>query len=163
MKGVILSLSIISIVTVGLCLYFSQKPVEAVKDTPVSVVYTPEALVTILNRIRAENGSKPLKLDTRLNQSAQVKADDMAVTMSYGHVDKNGKHGYEYAKEQAPECITVSENLTGTKPGENPFDNWLPSKIHHEAQINTKYDNVGFGRAVDTTTNLIYVVHFCDV
>lgn len=162
MRRLIVTLAIISSITVGLCLYFSQRPAQAVPDAYISHSYTPEALVTILNRIRAENGSKPLKLDPRLNQSAQRKADEMnndGIDVNNPHVNKAGIHGYQYAQELVPECKLPSENvLWDTHDAKSGFSWWMDSPPHRKAMLSDQWEITGFGIKDGYIVN-----HFCDI
>lgn len=161
MKKVWGILAIISVITLAFCAYFNLKTTSATPQSPVKVVYTPEALVTILNRIRAENGSKPLKLDFRLNQSAQAKADQLAKD-GWGanpHIDPSGKHGYEYAQQLVKECNYPSENLlANTTEVKRGFNWWLNSPDHKKAMLSDQWEITGFGVSGGYIVN-----HFCDV
>lgn len=130
--------------------------------------YSPQALLTIINRERASMGVQPLKLDSRLNASAQAKVDDMVFNKYYGHVNpKTGLHGYEYAKQTTSGCYMIDENITLTYRGGNPVTDkklgWDYSPIHKSAQDNPNYDLVGFASEMSVSGARYYVAHFCDL
>lgn len=127
--------------------------------------YSPQALLTIINRERASMGVQPLKLDTRLNASAQLKADDMVTLNYYGHVSpKTGMHGYSYITKTMPECYQASENITNADTNMNPVsERWDKSTPHHAAQVNPDNDLVGFASKPTRLGGYVYVAHFCDL
>lgn len=150
-----------------------KTPVKAVeqvkveKKEPVKHEYKPltvENLLIEINLERAKYGVEPLILDERLNHSAQIKADDMRNRNYRTHADPEGKHGYEYAFEQAPDACGsyASENIGWNHVGETPnrldaaLASWYVSKPHHDAIVDPKYVYTGFGINVD-----IVVEHFC--
>lgn len=127
-------------------------------------VYTTNELLAEANKLRADKGVAPLKLDERLNQSAQWKADDMKKHDYYGHV-REGYRGYEKIRELAPECGLVGENLAGTFPDGSPFydEGWVDSKAHYDAIIDSKYTHTGFGVMTEADGYKVYVQHFCSI
>ena len=158
-KVLLLSVLVISLIgCVGYIAYANQpKPPQLPKQH----IFTPEELLAEANKLRAEKGVAPLKLDPRLNQSAQWKADDMMASGNFTHVN-NGYHGYQKAEELMPECYWLSENIAGTDIDKSPFDidGWPSSPKHYAAEINPDYDYTGFGVIQKGTSNT-YVQHFC--
>lgn len=139
-----------------------------------------QELLELVNRARHEVGVAPLTIDEGLNTSAQIKADDMSNNDYFGHVDANGKHGYEYAYEYSANCKVPSENIVGADTSIAAVNWWNTSEQHHTAMINPEYTITGIGiKYVDripleritsskpVNTDLVdsYVVvqHFCTV
>ena len=129
---------------------------------PKQHIFTPEELLAEANKLRAEKGVAPLKLDPRLNQSAQWKADDMLASGNFTHIN-NGYHGAQKVFELAPECKWASENITGTGMAESPMEDWRTSEKHYLAEINADNDLTGFGVVKDSDSTFVYVQHFCDL
>ena len=142
--------------------YRSQTNEVAYKPSEAHI-YTPEELLVEANKLRAEKGVAPLKLDPRLNQSAQWKADDMAVNNYFGHV-LNGYHGYQKIIEQAPDCTGVGENIEKQDISKNssPFDWWVTSTPHYKAILNSENTTTGFGIRKNGSA-VLYVEHFCHI
>lgn len=148
---------------IGIQLLGSRQPIpKANIPAPVKVVstpLTPENLLKFVNDERAKNGVAPLALDERLNQSAQIKADDMHDNNYFEHVNPNtGKQGYEYAHEAIPECVKFGENIVRADNSDIAIKIWINSKPHHDAMISPSPSLTGFGISGD------YVVeHFCEI
>lgn len=130
-----------------------------------------QEMLELVNQERAKVGVAPLKLDERLNASAQEKADDMQNRGYYGHVSPEGTRGTLFVFKHMPsKCRYAGENLaevstTDSKFGSSRFtiDNWMHStKGHREAILDAKYSLVGFGISKQGY-DLIVVQHFCEL
>lgn len=122
---------------------------------------TPSELLELTNAERAKVGVKPLKLDERLNQSAQWKADDMEQNNYYSHISPiTGKQGYELVWEYIEDCYPAENinqfGLQGTS--KELIMTWMNSKPHKETILNNRYTLTGFGITKDYA-----VQHFCDL
>lgn len=121
-----------------------------------------QEMLELVNQERAKVGVAPLKLDERLNASAQEKADDMISRNYRDHVSPEGIHGYELVFKHAnSECKHAGENLAwrtdntiGTT--QEAFDWWMNSKPHRKAIQDPKYTKTGIGINKD-----VVVQHFC--
>jgi len=138
----------------------SKPTISVVTGTKPSV----DNLLKAVNQERAKVGVAPLAIDERLNKSAQTKAQDMKARNYFGHVDPDGKHGYMYIREYAPDtCTSASENIQDSKVEsdnilEADMSAWIHSPPHYAAMIDPKYNATGFGI---TSTGL--VEHFCEL
>ncbi len=130
-----------------------------------------QEMLELVNQERAKVGVAPLRLDERLNASAQEKADDMQNRGYYGHVSPEGTRGTLFVFKHMPsKCRYAGENLaevsnTDSKFGSSRFtiDNWMHStKGHREAILDAKYSLVGFGVSKQGY-DLIVVQHFCEL
>lgn len=147
----------------------ASKAVEQSKPVKVLSKYEtgppdPQELLELVNKERAKVGVAPLKLDLRLNKTAQMKADDMVKNHYYNHVNpKTGKHGYQYILDNYPTlCREASENLVfGTNKDTTSklvVDAWVGSPKHYKAMVSSKYTLTGFG-----ISGKHVVEHFCEV
>jgi hypothetical protein len=130
-----------------------------------------QEMLELVNKERAKVGAAPLKLDERLNASAQEKANDMQNRGYYDHKSPDGIEGYLLVFKHMPnKCRYASENLAKVstadgKVGNSRFtiDNWMRStKGHREAILDAKYSLVGFGISKQGY-DLIVVQHFCEL
>jgi uncharacterized protein YkwD len=144
----------------------SEKPVEPVKQPDISSQKpnppTVEEIYRLVNEERAKVGVAPLKLDPRLNQSAQEKADELAREGwdDTPHLSDSGVHGWQIAAKYAPECVYTGENLTISYSSKNAVQSWLDSKDHKQAMLSER--NTHTGLALSKMTGTYYTVqHFC--
>ena len=128
-----------------------------------------QEMLELVNKERVKVGVAPLKIDERLNASAQEKANDMQARDYYGHESPDGIEGFSLVFRHMPgKCRYASENLaTLLVPISNSrkaIDGWMSStKGHREAILDKKYDLVGFGIAKDKHGNSLVVQHFCEL
>lgn len=121
-----------------------------------------------VNSERVKAGVAPLKLDERLNMSAQRKADDQSKYDYKAHVSPHdGKHGYEYIGDTDISCRTNGENLVwGSEEYANAkasVDGWMGSPEHKMAMLSRAYTLTGFGISLMPDGKTVAVVqHFCE-
>ena len=163
MRKLIVGLGILSTAILLICasgvIYASRlKPIEP----PVTVQPLNATIVfNLVNKERVKAGLKPLVRDARLDASTQAKADDMVKYNYFDHV-RDGKHGYQYVFDYAPnQCSYASENISimNDPSGDNNADTvigWMNSKPHHDAMLNPDYTLTG----IAINDNKV-VQHFC--
>lgn len=151
--------------------YNAKKPVTVQNTSKQTVItvskyddtnVTPQELLELVNKERAKKHVAPLRLDARLNESAQLKAEDMTKYNYFGHVSPHdGRHGYTYVSDYAPStCMYESENLAQGEDGllttRLAVDWWKTSSAHYAAMVDAKYTLTGFG-----VSGKSIVEHFC--
>lgn len=161
---------IVGLTLTGVSAYMVARPVEP-KATPVKVVVQedkyavgpPEIMemLELVNNERAKVGVAPLVIDPKLNESAQMKADDMFTYKYFGHENHDGTRGGSYIRTVGAACSVGSENITDnvTEEDNNSMQsvyNWVHSSPHYKAMIDSKYISTGFG-----VSGTKIVEHFC--
>lgn len=140
--------------------YTSAQTPLVVQPEPVEKP-TVARLLELTNAERAKVGVKPLILDERLNQSAQMKADELEREGwdDTPHINNAGIVGTEYIRNLVPECYVGSENLLGNTVDVNiGFNWWMNSPSHKEALLNSDFELVGF-----SIKNGYVAQHFCSI
>lgn len=135
------------------------------ESSPNSLKLTVDNLLKLTNDERSKKGLAPLKIDQRLNNSAQQVAQDMHDRDYFTHFDPvtNKPHtDIIWAHTGTDVCSYVSENISytgddGYSTANTAINWWMNSTKHREAILDQRYDTVGFG--IDGK----YVAqHFCD-
>lgn len=154
---------LISLVMVGygvFCLGYvaNEKLNSQTQPVQAQTALNPDEVFALVNQERIKQGLKPLQRDARLDATAQMKLNQLVVDNSIEHIDKNGKHGYEYILENYPGlCKYVSENLAWRgSTGVSTVNAWMNSKPHHDAILDSKYSLSGIAVNGDKV-----VQHFC--
>ena len=97
-----------------------------------------------INKIRSQNGLKPLKLSNELNKSAQYKADDMESRDYFDHIPPTGESirtqfiwqvDYEHFGENLAKCYPTTQEAVNA---------WVESSTHYK-NIVGDYEYFGFG------------------
>lgn len=104
-------------------------------------------LLTATNQSRTSNSLPPLRLDAKLNSSAQAKANDMVTNNYWSHVSPTGVQPWYWFQQSGYVYLTAGENLAyGFNTGNEVNQAWMNSPTHHD-NIVGDYADVGFGIA----------------
>jgi uncharacterized protein YkwD len=103
-------------------------------------------VISWTNKNRASNGNlAPLLENSKLNQSAQMKVDDMFKHQYFEHISPNGKGVSDIAKDVSYEYIVIGENLAlgNFKDSQALLDAWMASPGHRANILNSRYTEIG--------------------
>jgi len=133
-----------------------KKPLKGYR-TPITPNATPQAqeLVREINKIRIANKLPTLVEDKRLNQSANKKAKDMVSKNYWSHKDPQGKMSWDIIKKSGYNYDYAGENLANKYDDKTSLSEWMKSPKHKENILNSKYTDIGVGKAGDFN-----VLHF---
>ena len=124
---------------------------------------TVDELLRLVNEERAKVGVAPLRVDERVQRSAQLKATDMDINNYASHImPSTGKVlNAEMNALLVDACIDSSENFVDNDRYNNTtaeaMSAWINSKPHYTAMIDPRYESTGIGISGDKI-----VQHFCD-
>ena len=124
------------------------KPVEQPAQTDVAAAK--QDIIDYTNALRCENGVDALRVNNRLMQAAQVRADEMAAHTVYSHTRPNGGKFNTVA-----DCPYMAENihriadwvLSDQTLAERAVADWYASTVHHKNMVNPKLSEIGVGLA----------------
>ena len=140
--------------------YTGIAPVKAETSGPASQpeVTTPaddvdamkQDIVDRTNALRRENGVAALRVNDRLMQAAQVRADEMAAHTVYSHTRPNGGKFNTVA-----DCPYMAENIhriadwtmSNQTLAERAVADWSASTTHNKNMVNPKLSEIGVGLA----------------
>ena len=102
------------------------------------------------NALRKENGVAALRVNGRLMQAAQVRADEMAAHTVYSHTRPNGGKF-----NTVTDCPYMAENihriadwvLSDQTLAERAVADWSASATHNKNMVNPKLSEIGVGLA----------------
>ena len=124
------------------------KPVEQPAQTDVAAAK--QDIIDRTNALRKENGVAVLRVNDRLMQAAQVRADEMAAHTVYSHTRPNGGKFNTVA-----DCPYMAENIhriadwtmSNQTLAERAATDWYASTVHHKNMVNPKLSEIGVGLA----------------
>lgn len=96
------------------------------------------------NRLRAEKGLKPLKLDPNLSAYAQVRASEIAIQFNHQRLSGEGIGNFG------------ENNAGGSATGEGAVGQWRNSKGHYANMVNASYETIGIGAVYDPNSTYKY-------
>ena len=124
------------------------KPVEQPAQTDVAAAK--QDIIDYTNALRCENGVDALRVNNRLMQAAQVRADEMAAHTVYSHTRPNGGKF-----NTVTDCPYMAENihriadwvLSDQTLAERAVADWSASATHNKNMVNPKLSEIGVGLA----------------
>ncbi len=103
-----------------------------------------EEMLTLINRERAAAGVKPLTLDDKLCQAAQVRAQELV--QSYSHTRPDGRRCFTAMQEAGVSYRAAGENIAaGQVSVAEVMEDWMNSDGHRANILDTGYGRVGIG------------------
>jgi len=103
------------------------------------------------NELRSRFELSPLKLNTKLNEAAAKKAEDMFANDYWSHNSPVGKEPWDFIRSSKYEYIYAGENLAvDFAESDEVISAWYDSMSHRENLLNDKFTEVGFAE-VDGT------------
>ena len=124
------------------------KPVEQPAQTDVAAAK--QDIIDRTNALRHQKGVAALRVNDKLMQAAQVRADEMAAHTVYSHTRPNGGKF-----NTVTDCPYMAENihriadwvLSDQTLAERAVADWYASTVHHKNMVNPKLSEIGVGLA----------------
>jgi len=105
---------------------------------------TKSALENFVNQTRQSLGLKPLSENAKLNQAAQLKAENMVQDQYFNHTSPSGVSPWFWFSQAGYKYKYAGENLAiGFYDSQEVYNAWLNSPSHKANIINPNYTDVG--------------------
>ena len=132
------------------------KPVEQPAQTDVAAAK--QDIIDRTNALRKENGVAALRVNARLMQAAQVRADEMAASGVYSHTRPDGRKSNtvtdsRYTGENIHSISELYLEQQRKTLSEAVVNLWSNSKAHADNMTNTRYGEIGVGLARGVNQN----------
>ena len=126
----------------------TTKPVEQPAQTDVAAAK--QDIIDRTNALRKENGVAVLRVNDKLMQAAQVRANEMATHTVYSHTRPDGRKF-----NTATDCPYMAENIhriadwtmSNQTLAERAVADWSASTTHNKNMVNPKLSEIGVGLA----------------
>ena len=113
-----------------------------------SLIGQETTIISRVNSVRAEAGLQALTIDSRLTQSAQAKATDMASMGYFAHGSPEGYRMGHWINGAGYTYSLAGENLAkGFTSIDRLMNAWVASPSHYQNLIEPKFVNIGIGIA----------------
>lgn len=152
---------------------WGNKPILDLLPFPTQVpTLSPEEvkheIISLVNAERVRNGLNPLKENSLLDKSAEMKAKDMLERAYWSHNSPAGVETWVFFKKVGYLYTEAGENLAKNFYNtNNVFHSWMLSPSHKENILKSVYEETGVGVIYPTTNSylfsrgsLIVVQHF---
>ena len=126
------------------------KPVEQPAQTDVAAAK--QDIIDRTNALRKENGVAALRVNDKLMQAAQVRADEIAASGVYSHTRPDGRKSNtvtdsRYTGENIHSISELYLNQQQKTLSEAVVNLWSNSKAHADNMTSTRYGEIGVGLA----------------
>lgn len=109
---------------------------------------TPTNIVDLTNITRKNLGLDPLKINEKLSEAAQAKAQDMIAKQYFAHTSPEGVTPWFWFKQAGYKYTYAGENLAvHYTTAEAVEEGWLASPSHKANIVNEHYTQIGVGVA----------------
>lgn len=134
----------------------ATKPVEQPAQTDVAAAK--QDIIDRTNALRKENGVAVLRVNDRLMQAAQVRADEMAASGIYSHTRPDGSKSNTVtdSKYTGENIHSISELYLEQQQktlSEAVIELWSNSKAHADNMTSSRYGEIGVGLARGVNQN----------
>jgi uncharacterized protein YkwD len=104
------------------------------------------SLLSHTNQQRSANGAAELTLNSRLNQAAQAKANDMVSHDYWSHNTPDGQEPWIFLTQAGYDYQKAGENLAyGFLTSAQTVTGWMNSATHRSNMLDASFTEVGFG------------------
>ena len=125
-------------------IYPGQKVTVPLADASVSNFE--EEVVRLVNKMRSQNGLKPLTHDWQLSRVARYKSQDMADKGYFSHTSPTYGSPFDMMNNFGISYKTAGENIAkGQKTPEAVVNAWMNSPGHRANILNSSYTRIGVG------------------
>lgn len=123
----------------------AQAPAESAEEEDESNDFA-NRILALCNEERAKVGAAPLSLDTKLQNAAVIRADE--IKTSFDHKRPNGQSYSTVLEEAGITGISASgENIAWGYPSpESVVEGWMDSAGHRANILNANYTHLGVGQ-----------------
>lgn len=129
-----------------------------------SVTISTSELQILTNQARSRSGIAPLEIDSKLNQAATKKAEDMIANNYWSHESPQGVSPWHWIEQSGYAYEVAGENLAKNySDAESVMQAWMSSATHKENIMNPRYTSVGFAvveGVINAKINTIVVAYY---
>ena len=119
-------------------------------------------MLTLVNAERKKAGLSALKLDEKMCEAAQVRAEECL--KSYSHTRPNGKELTTALDEAGVKYSYWGENIHEKQTSvKGAMESWMDSEGHKANILGKNFNSVGFGRVKDKNGRYYMVQMFAKV
>lgn len=149
----------ILVVYLGLNLYSKSDknplPTNDYKNEPLKHNVSADEVFDLVNQEREKIGLKPLKRNTKLDEAAMMRAQDILATDDWSHEAPHSELTYQVALNKVKYYNTTKgENLAeGQWTSQNTVNSWMNSETHKDNILNSNYQDTGVATFSGTLNN----------
>jgi uncharacterized protein YkwD len=111
----------------------------------VIIAATESAVVRLTNKLRAEAGCSPLRVDTDLHDAARDHSEDMALRDYFSHISPGGDSFVDRILAAGYQDPGAENIARGYQTADEVMDGWMKSSGHRANILNCELHAIGVG------------------
>ncbi|MGH3391427.1 MAG: CAP domain-containing protein [Actinomadura sp.] len=115
------------------------------RPTVATIAAAESAVVRLTNKLRADAGCGPLRVDTDLHDAAKEHSDDMAERGFFSHISPGGDTFVDRILAAGYEDPGAENIARGYQTAEEVMDGWMKSSGHRANILNCELRAIGVG------------------
>lgn len=120
------------------------------RGEPVASSASEQTLISYVNDVRKQKGLDALEVDPSLNNTARLRAEDMAKNNYFAHERPDGTPWYDVIYKNRGADKTTAENIAECfESNVATIDGWVNSKSHYDAMIDKRWKKTGIATVWD--------------
>lgn len=119
-----------------------------------------QEMFNLINNKREQNGISKLEILPKLEEVANIKAEDMVKNNYFAHESPQYSNPFDMMKNFGITYKTAGENIAGNSSVEKAFNAWMNSDSHKQNILSSAYNYVGIGIYPSEKYGYVIVVMF---
>lgn len=115
----------------------------SIKNDAVELSEDVKETLRLINEYRVKNGLGELKIYSKLQDIAQLKAEDLVENNYFSHTSPNLGTPFEMLKDNGIKYEIAGENLAGNISPEKAVEAWINSPTHRDNILEGKFQYTG--------------------
>ncbi|MEG1705617.1 MAG: CAP domain-containing protein [Clostridia bacterium] len=117
-------------------------------------------IIKYINDKRKGNGIKPLIINSKLNEIAVLKSQEMIKKDYFSHTSPSYGTPFKMMKNFGITYKTAGENIAGNTTMKKAVDSWMASETHKKNILSNAYNYIGAGATISDKYGYIIDVMF---
>lgn len=132
-------------------------------DTEVVLNEDEITVYELVNKYRLKNGLLKLKMSSKLQEVAQIKANDLLSSGYFSHNSLTYGSTFNIMRDKDIEYKVAGENLAGNISSEKAVAAWINSKTHRDNMLDDDYNYTAICVVESKTYGKIFVQLFIEI
>lgn len=142
----------------------SRRSIEqAVNNEVVQLTQEEAETLDLINEYRRQNGLDNLRVYSKLQDVAKLKAMDLVGNNYFSHISERLGTPFEMLESNGVDYVVAGENLAGNTTSERAVEAWINSPSHRENILDAKFEYTGLCVIDSPKYGKVYVQLFVGV
>ena len=136
---------------------------QIIGTTEVCLTSEEQEVLNLINEYRRENGLNELKPANRLQDVADLKANDLVENNYFSHVSENLGTPFEMLESNNIQYTVAGENLAGNVNSSKAVEAWINSPTHKANILDEEFKYTGISVVESPVYGKVFVQIFVDI